>query len=139
MTPREVWWEARTEPGLPGSTLADTDSAVVVVDSETGDPMPVQLVDPRTLRPQPAHPPIFDDARYRAGRAVMAERGMRVPLIVNKHGTVIDGNRRLATALELGLPLVPVVVVSPAKIAATAKRLGLSRAERRFALRRAGR
>lgn len=83
----------------------------MVLDPLTHRPLPVQMVDPATLRTNPDHPRgriNASDERYRAGLAEMRRCGVRVPLLAFEDGFLFDGHRRLATALQLGLALVPV-------------------------------
>jgi len=89
--------------------------SVLVLDPITHEPFPVQLVDPRRLEVNPYHPPVLINEggeRYRAGREEMRTHGVRVPLVALTDGFLIDGHRRLAIALELGLTSVPVCYLS---------------------------
>lgn len=106
----------RSEPGLPGSKDDDRDSELSILDPMTGRPLPVVMADPRTLGWNPVHPPPAHDARYLAGLDVMRERGVRLPIAVRQDGVILDGHRRVATALELGLPEVPVVVLDALRV-----------------------
>jgi hypothetical protein len=94
---------------------------VVVLDPISRQPLPVQMVDPATLTPNPAHPRDGIDARdsrYLAGLEEMRVHGVRVPLVAFEDGFLFDGHRRLATALELGLRQVPVCHLNAAQVRA---------------------
>jgi ParB-like chromosome segregation protein Spo0J len=57
--------------------------------------------------------PPMSAEQYAALRASIADNGLRTPIEIDKHGTVLDGHQRLRAALELGLERVPVRGVDP--------------------------
>ena len=93
-------------------TPIGTAAHVVLVDPLAREPLPVAFVDPLCLVANPLHPPLLDDDRYRAGREEMRTHGVVVPLTALTDGFLLDGHRRLAAALELGLAEVPVCYLS---------------------------
>ncbi len=105
--------ERRSEPGLPGSDDDDRDSVLSILDPLTGEPLPVVMIDPHALTPNPIHPVPARDDRYLAGLEVMRTQGVRLPIAVwDLNGQILDGHRRVATAIELGLAEVPVVILT---------------------------
>lgn len=105
-----------TPIGIPGR--------VVIVDPLTHRPLSVWLVDPRALEVDPGQPrdQIHEgNERYRAGRDEMRTSGVRVPLVALSDGLLVDGLRRLMTALELGFTEIPVVFLDGAQARAMVK------------------
>ena len=80
----------------------------------------IKQVAPDTLRPHPSnartHP---KKQRHRLAKAIQ-RFGFTVPIIVDENSVILAGHGRWLVANELGLPIVPVLVLS-----------GLSEAERR--------
>ncbi len=74
--------------------------------------VPVEWVEPITLVPAPFNPAIRTEReRLYELRKSMEHNGFLEykPIVIGKDGIVGDGHRRLACAIDLGLPLVPVV------------------------------
>ncbi|WP_186813320.1 DNA methyltransferase [Cellulomonas xylanilytica] len=55
--------------------------------------------------------PTLDAATEAALRASIAEFGVKVPVLVDQHGRIIDGHHRIRIASELGVPCESMVVV----------------------------
>lgn len=94
---------------------------VMLLDPTTRRPLLVRMVDPATLKANPDHPRDrigAHDERYRAGRDEMRSHGLRAPLVALEDGFLVDGHRRLATAIELGIERVPVCFVNAAQVRA---------------------
>jgi hypothetical protein len=109
---------------------------VVLLDPLTLEPLPVAMVDPHSLEPNHAHPPVLRDSWYRQGLADAREWGeIRNPLMALTDGFLIDGHHRRAIALELGLATVPVCFLSGAQ--ARSAMATYSRDERRNIARHA--
>jgi len=68
--------------------------------------------DPKTLKPHPAHErlPQKPEALEALRESIRREKRVRVPLVATRAGLVLAGASRLAAALELNLPLVPVEI-----------------------------
>src|SRR4051794_22782680 len=63
--------------------------------------------------PQNAIIPTLGRRELASFRADIGERGVCVPLEINRDGVVLDGHLRLQAARELGLASVPVRVIAP--------------------------
>jgi N6-adenosine-specific RNA methylase IME4/ParB-like chromosome segregation protein Spo0J len=57
--------------------------------------------------------PVMPEEEYKAFRADVAARGLRVPIEITKEDVVLDGRQRLRAARELGHESVPVRIVEP--------------------------
>jgi N6-adenosine-specific RNA methylase IME4/ParB-like chromosome segregation protein Spo0J len=68
-----------------------------------------------TLQPHPeaGRLPGLDTAGWRGLLADIGERGVQVPLEIDRDGVVLDGHLRLRAARELGLEVLPVRVIAP--------------------------
>jgi ParB-like chromosome segregation protein Spo0J len=70
----------------------------------------ISYVNPKELKPNPLNATFFqsNNADMEKLKADIQARGVLVPLVVKKDGTVLAGHTRLALAKELGLQSVPV-------------------------------
>ena len=64
------------------------------------------------LRPYDSNPRVITDVAVDKVAASISAFGFRQPIVVDQQGTVIVGHTRLRAAIKLGLPTVPVHVVS---------------------------
>src|SRR6266550_2515470 len=89
---------------------------VVLLDLLTFATLPIAMVDPHTLEPNPEHPADCSRRALPRGarRGRSAER-LSIPLTVLTDGFLIDGHRRRAIALEVGLVAVPVCYLNGAQ------------------------
>ena len=82
-----------------GDRNGGAEASVTATDDNDGQAAPYQLL------------PALSEAEYAALRESIAEHGVRVPIEVDEHGTILDGHHRAAIADELGIDC-PQVVVS---------------------------
>lgn len=78
---------------------ARSDSSISAGGDTSAQSAPYQLLPP------------LSEAEYAALRDSIAEHGVRVPIEVDEHGTILDGHHRSAIAADLGIDC-PQVVVS---------------------------
>ena len=72
----------------------------------------ITYLDPTTLEVDPGNPRTIDPEAADKLKAGLAAFGLVEPLVVNgRTGLLVSGHQRRALALELGIDLVPVVVV----------------------------
>jgi hypothetical protein len=86
-----------------------------------GEQLRVEDVDPRTIRTNPLHPPIHHDERYLSGLKEIRRDGISSTLpVVEVDGglLLIDGHRRVATAVEVGIKTVRVLILTPEQLRA---------------------
>ena len=97
MNPRDAAAPGR-QPGA--GRIADDDTTIVNATTDNGEhSAPYQLLPP------------LSEVEYDALRASIAEHGVRVPIEVDEHGTILDGHHRAKIADDLGIDC-PQVVVS---------------------------
>jgi protein gp37/ParB-like chromosome segregation protein Spo0J len=70
----------------------------------------VEQCDPRILQPHHLNKELYGEEIDAGLRASIALYGILTPLLVTHNRVIISGHRRHAVALELGLPMVPVIV-----------------------------
>ena len=78
---------------------------------ETITNLPVELRDPKELKPAEYNPRKISDAEFEKLKANIARFGIADPLIVNKDLTIIGGHQRQKAALALEMTQVPVKIV----------------------------